>query len=140
MSVNNTTCRRDDPFSLNQRLEENERQVRDAARIYFQDRLAPLVLEAFRHEKADPTTFRAVRALVLLVSSIPEQYGGAGLCRDVPTGDTEIKSSSPPNAWWTTTSSKTEYIGSAQARNTGPRAGRPCPNWWLRFIPLMPGM
>jgi hypothetical protein len=28
--------------------------VRDAARAYCQDKLAPRVLEAFRHEKTDP--------------------------------------------------------------------------------------
>ena len=45
--------------------------VRDAARAYCQDKLAPRVLEAFRHEKTDPTIFREMGALGLLGPTIP---------------------------------------------------------------------
>ena len=48
----------DDPLLLEQQLTEDERMVRDAARAYAQDKLAPRVLEAFRHEKTDPSIFR----------------------------------------------------------------------------------
>ena len=44
----------DDPLLLEQQLSADERAVRDAARAYCQDRLAPRVLDAFRHEKTDP--------------------------------------------------------------------------------------
>ena len=43
----------DDPFLLEQQLTDDERAVRDAARAYCQDKLAPRVLEAFRNEKTD---------------------------------------------------------------------------------------
>ena len=69
----------DDPLLLDQQLSEDERAVRDAARAYCQDKLAPRVLEAFRHEKTDAAIFREMGALGLLGPTIPEQYGGAGL-------------------------------------------------------------
>ncbi len=69
----------DDPLLLEQQLSEEERMVRDAARAYCQDRLAPRVLEAFRHEKTDPRIFREMGELGLLGATIPAQYGGAGL-------------------------------------------------------------
>jgi glutaryl-CoA dehydrogenase len=69
----------EDPLLLDQQLSEDERMVRDAARAYCQDKLAPRVLEAFRHEKTDPEIFPEMGALGLLGPTIPEQYGGPGL-------------------------------------------------------------
>jgi glutaryl-CoA dehydrogenase len=69
----------EDPLLLDQQLSEDERMVRDAARAYCQDKLAPRVLEAFRHEKTDPKIFREMGALGLLGPTIPEQFGGPGL-------------------------------------------------------------
>jgi glutaryl-CoA dehydrogenase len=69
----------DDPLLLDQQLTEDERMVRDAARAYCQDKLAPRVTEAFRHEKTDPEIFREMGALGLLGPTIPEEYGGPGL-------------------------------------------------------------
>ena len=69
----------DDPFQLDQQLSEDERMVRDAARDYCQDRLAPRVLEMFRHEKSDISIFREMGELGLLGPTIPTAYGGAGL-------------------------------------------------------------
>ncbi len=69
----------DDPLLLDEQLSSEERQVRDAARAYCKERLAPRVLEAFRHERTDPAIFREMGALGLLGATIPEQYGGAGL-------------------------------------------------------------
>jgi glutaryl-CoA dehydrogenase len=53
----------DDPLLLEQQLTEDERMVRDAARIYCQDKLGPRVLEAFRMEKTDERIFREMGAL-----------------------------------------------------------------------------
>jgi len=64
---------------LDEQLTDDERQVRDAAREYCQGRLAPRVLEAFRHEKTDVSIFREMGSLGLLGPTIPETYGGAGL-------------------------------------------------------------
>ena len=69
----------DDPFLLDAQLSDDERSVRDAAQAYCQERLAPRVLEAFRHEKTDPAIFREMGELGLLGPTIPEAYGGAGL-------------------------------------------------------------
>jgi glutaryl-CoA dehydrogenase len=69
----------DDPLLFNQQLTDEERMVRDAAAAYAQDKLAPRVLEAFRHEKTDVAIFREMGELGLLGPTIPEQYGGPGL-------------------------------------------------------------
>ncbi len=69
----------DDPLLLSAQLSEDERMVRDAAQAYCQDKLAPRVLEAFRHEKTDATIFREMGALGLLGPTIPAQYGGPEL-------------------------------------------------------------
>jgi glutaryl-CoA dehydrogenase len=69
----------DDPLHLDAQLTDDERAVRDAAQAYCQERLAPRVVEAFRHERTDPAIFREMGELGLLGPTIPEQYGGAGL-------------------------------------------------------------
>jgi glutaryl-CoA dehydrogenase len=68
-----------DPLLLDSQLTDDERQVRDAAQSYCQEKLATRVLEAFRHEKTDVSIFREMGSLGLLGPTIPEQYGGAGL-------------------------------------------------------------
>jgi len=69
----------DDPLLLDQQLDDDERAVRDAARVYCQGRLAPRVLEAFRHEQTDIGMFREMGEMGLLGPTIPEVYGGGGL-------------------------------------------------------------
>ncbi len=69
----------DDPLLLNDQLAQDERMVRDAARAYCQKKLAPRILEAFRHEKTDPAIFREMGELGLLGAVIPPEYGGPGL-------------------------------------------------------------
>ena len=69
----------DDPLLLNDQLSEDERMVRDAANDYCQSKLAPRILEAFRHEKTDPAIFREMGEIGLLGPTIPAEYGGPGL-------------------------------------------------------------
>src|SRR6266511_3616261 len=69
----------DDPLLLEEQLTEEERMVRDAARAYAQEKLAPRILEAFRGEKSDPAIFREMGALGMLGSTLPAEYGCAGL-------------------------------------------------------------
>jgi glutaryl-CoA dehydrogenase len=69
----------DDPLQLDAQLTAEERMVRDAARDYAQSALAPRVLEAFRHERTDVAIFREMGALGMLGSTLPVEYGGAGL-------------------------------------------------------------
>ena len=68
-----------DPFQLDSQLTADERQVKEAAAAYCQERLAPRVLDAFRHEKMDASIFREMGELGLLGATIPDAYGGAGL-------------------------------------------------------------
>jgi len=68
-----------DPLLLDQQLTSEERMVRDTARAYCQDKLAPRVLEMFRHEGTDTSIFRELGALDMLGIVIPEEHGGAGL-------------------------------------------------------------
>ena len=69
----------DDPFMLDAQLSDEERQVKEAAAAYCQERLAPRVVQAFRHETTDASIFREMGELGLLGATIPEAYGGAGL-------------------------------------------------------------
>jgi glutaryl-CoA dehydrogenase len=69
----------DDPLLLAAQLSDDERMVRDAAAAYCHDRLAPRIVDAFRHERTDPAIFREMGALGLLGPTIPEAYGGPGL-------------------------------------------------------------
>lgn len=68
-----------DPLLLDQQLSEEERMVRDTAEQFAQGKLAPRVLEAFRHEKTDPDIFREMGEVGLLGATIPEEFGGSGL-------------------------------------------------------------
>jgi len=67
-----------DPFDLEDEFGDDERMIRDSARAYAQDRLAPRVAKAFADEYTDPEIFREIGALGLLGPTVPEQYGGVG--------------------------------------------------------------
>ncbi len=69
----------EDPLLLEEQLSEDERMVRDSARRYAQERLAPRVLAAFRNESTDPEIFREMGGLGLLGATLPAAYGGAEL-------------------------------------------------------------
>src|SRR6202790_4534167 len=69
----------DDPLDLEGELTEEERMVRDTARDYAQEKLFPRVIAANRDGQTDPAIFREMGELGLLGSTIPEEYGGAGL-------------------------------------------------------------
>ncbi len=79
MSANQATFNWADPLLLDDQLTSEERQVRDAAQAYAQDKLLPRVLQAFRNEQTDPAIFREMGELGLLGATIPTEYGGAGL-------------------------------------------------------------
>ena len=67
-----------DPLRLDERLDEEERMVRDAARDYAQERLMPRVLEAHRHERFDREIMTEMGGLGLLGSTL-EGYGCAAV-------------------------------------------------------------
>ncbi|HEU0067159.1 MAG TPA: acyl-CoA dehydrogenase [Sphingomonas sp.] len=68
----------EDPFLLEDQLTDDERMIRDTARAYARDKLAPRIVDAFQHEHTDPSIFREMGALGLLGPTIPEEYGGVG--------------------------------------------------------------
>ncbi len=67
-----------DPFLLDEQLSGDERMVRDTARAYAQEKLAPRIIDAFANEVTDPAIFREMGELGLLGPTIPEEYGGVG--------------------------------------------------------------
>ena len=69
----------DDPLLLEAQLTSEEIMIRDAARVYADERLAPRIVQAFREELADPSIFREMGGIGLLGATIPEAFGGAGL-------------------------------------------------------------
>ena len=68
----------EDPFRLGDQLTEEERMLRDAAKAYADDKLAPRVIDAYRDEKTDPEIFREMGEMGLLGVTVPEEYGGLG--------------------------------------------------------------
>ena len=68
----------DDALRFNDQLTEDERMMRDAARAYADEKLAPRVIEAYANENTDPAIFREMGEMGLLGVTIPEQYGGLG--------------------------------------------------------------
>ena len=68
----------DDPFRLDDQLEEEERMMRDSARNYAESKLAPRVIAANRDELVEPEIFAEMGAMGLLGATIPEKFGGLG--------------------------------------------------------------
>ena len=68
-----------DPFDLDSQLSEEERMVRDSIQQFCSEALMPRVIEANRKEQFDPEIMRQFGELGMLGSTIPEEYGGAGL-------------------------------------------------------------
>ena len=69
----------DDPFLLEDQLDDEERMARDAARDYCQDKLMPRVLENHRRETFDREIFDEMGQLGMLGATLPQEYGAAGL-------------------------------------------------------------
>ena len=67
-----------DPFFIEDQLTEEEILVRDTAANYAQDKLAPRVIESFRHENTHREIFNEMGELGLLGSTI-EGYGCPGI-------------------------------------------------------------
>ena len=67
-----------DPFFIEDQLTEEEILVRDTAANYAQNKLAPRVIESFRHENTHREIFNEMGELGLLGSTI-EGYGCPGI-------------------------------------------------------------
>jgi len=68
----------DDPFLLENQLEEEEKMIRDSARAYCQDKLLSRVVEANRDEIFHREIMTEMGDLGLLGATVPEEYGGVG--------------------------------------------------------------
>ena len=68
----------DDAFLLDGQLTEDERLIRDTARDYAQEKLAPRIHDAYLDEKTDRSIFNEMGELGLLGVTVPEEYGCAG--------------------------------------------------------------
>ncbi|RJL06992.1 acyl-CoA dehydrogenase [Paracoccus aestuarii] len=68
----------EDPFLLDDQLEEDERMIRDTAASFAADKLAPRVTDAYLSEQTDPEIFAEMGASGLLGVTVPEEYGGVG--------------------------------------------------------------
>jgi glutaryl-CoA dehydrogenase len=69
----------EDPFAIDDQLDDHERMVRNTAETYAQEKLQPRVTEAYLNEHFDRDILREMGALGLLGATIPNDYGGAGL-------------------------------------------------------------
>src|SRR5258707_10232098 len=67
----------DDPLPLDDQLTEDERLIRDTARAYAQDKLAPRIVKAYLEEKTDREIFNEMGELGLIGVTLPEEYGCA---------------------------------------------------------------
>mgnify|MGYP001479555841 FL=1 len=68
----------EDPFLLENQLNEDERMMRDATRAYAQEKLQPRVIDAFANETTDADIFREMGEMGLLGITVPKEYGGLG--------------------------------------------------------------
>ena len=78
MAETKQTFNWEDPLSLETQLTDEERMIRDAARAYCDDRLAPRVIEANRKEHFDRAIMTEMGAQGLLGATVAEEYGGGG--------------------------------------------------------------
>jgi len=69
----------EDPFFLTDQLTEDERLIMDSTREFCQDALMPGILNANRNEVFDRDIMNKFGEMGLLGSTIPEEYGCAGV-------------------------------------------------------------
>ena len=67
-----------DPFLLEDQLDEEERMIRDTAKAFAEDVLRPRVTDAYLEEAAAPELFAMMGETGLLGCTTPEAYGGVG--------------------------------------------------------------
>ncbi|WP_266034921.1 acyl-CoA dehydrogenase family protein, partial [Brucella intermedia] len=67
----------EDPFLLDDQLNEDERMIRDSAKAFATDVLLPRVEKAYLDETTDPELFRLMGQAGLLGVTLPEEYGAA---------------------------------------------------------------
>lgn len=68
----------DDIFLLESQLSDDEKMIRESARSYCAQNLAPRIIEANRHEVFHREIMTEMGAMGLLGATLPEAYGGVG--------------------------------------------------------------
>jgi glutaryl-CoA dehydrogenase len=66
----------DDPFLLEDQLTDDEKSLRDTARVYAAEYLAPRITEAFQTESADAAIYEEMGERGLFGITYPATYGG----------------------------------------------------------------
>ena len=69
----------EDPLDLENQLTADERMIRDAAKAFCDDKLAPRIKKAFRDEKFDRAIMNELGEMGFLGVMTGEKYGGSGL-------------------------------------------------------------
>jgi glutaryl-CoA dehydrogenase len=69
----------EDPLDLESQLSEDERMIRDSARAFCEDKLAPRVKKAFRDETFDRAIMNELGEMGFLGVMTSEKYGGSAL-------------------------------------------------------------
>ena len=70
-----TSFKWEDPFFLDEQLSEEERLIRDSAKVYAEEKLLTRVRQAYREEHFDREIMNEMGELGLLGSTLPEKYG-----------------------------------------------------------------
>ncbi|MEM9330490.1 MAG: acyl-CoA dehydrogenase [Pseudomonadota bacterium] len=68
----------EDPFLIEDQLNEEERMIRDSAKAFATNELLPRVTEAYLNETSAPELFPKMGEIGLLGVTVPEAYGGIG--------------------------------------------------------------
>ncbi len=89
-----------DLYDVRSLLSEDERAVQDTVARFTDERVLPIIGDAFDQARFPAELVPEIAELGLLGSSLPEQYGGAGLnsvsygliCQELERGDSGIRS------------------------------------------------
>src|SRR3546814_17228025 len=89
-----------DLFDVRSLLSEEERAVQDTVARFTNERVLPIIGDAFDEGRFPKELVPEIAELGLLGSSLPEQYGGGGLngvsygliCQELERGDSGIRS------------------------------------------------
>jgi glutaryl-CoA dehydrogenase len=68
----------EDPLLLENQLEPQEREIRDTAYAYSQEKLMPRILKANREEHFDPTILAEMGEMGFLGATLSPELGGSG--------------------------------------------------------------
>ncbi|MFA7486869.1 MAG: acyl-CoA dehydrogenase family protein [Lysobacteraceae bacterium] len=91
---------RTDLFDIRSQLSDEERAVQDTVARFVDDKVLPIIGECFDEGRFPKELIPEIASLGLLGSTLPEEYGGAGLnavsygliCQELERGDSGLRS------------------------------------------------